>query len=545
MLSVSEEFRNKLESKVSHPRIRFIFDGHDYDKFLLNVSQISRSSDITLGFASIELSNIREKTWNIFLADRTNLGKSAQLKLYFYGYYEAKGPRYGSSIYYIDEEKGIKVASSGKDDNPRDRYVYVGGVLRHTTERSWAVTKCDANWNWVETQQFDCYSDINEATAMKDYLNSLPNGTNVIINTYDEPRTNVYDNDDLIAALEAVGATGSVIRTLELRGSYLLVGQKGLGAGKALEHISLFTGTVEEASFKEAEVTLRIRDKMLPMLEKELGYGQNPLNYYSTDYNPADLVWDILTNYGGLDSIASSDNEDMDYDSWSQWKDDCDTLSFRLKARFTGHTIKTALSMIAELTNSYIWVDGDGKFHFKRPIPPYAPGELIDFNRSNCTQIDASLDKGNLINKTVCYYGYDPDSDDFTGSYTAEDVTSQSNYGVKEKVIENKVVWHSTSGSAKSYADRIVDKNKQPLEVLSITATMIGYLLQLGDDITITEELKDLNSNPARVEEIESIDLRTGLVKFKAREISDEALAAFWLDDPYWGLLDGTHNPLY
>jgi len=74
---------------------------------------------------------------------------------------------------------------------------------------------------------------------------------------------------------------------------------------------------------------------------------------------------------------------------------------------------------------------------------------------------------------------------------------------------------------------------------------MVGYLLQLGDDITITEELKDLNSNPARVEEIESIDLKTGLVKFKAREISDEALLAFWLDDPYYGLLDQDYNPLY
>ncbi|GAH74663.1 unnamed protein product, partial [marine sediment metagenome] len=120
------------------------------------------------------------------------------------------------------------------DDSPNDHYVYVDGVLRHTTTRSWAVTKCNADWDWIESNNYDCYGDIANATAMKNYLNALPAGTNVIINTYDEPKTNVYDNDDLITALESVGATGSEIKAIELNGSYLLIGQKGVGAGKGI-----------------------------------------------------------------------------------------------------------------------------------------------------------------------------------------------------------------------------------------------------------------------------------------------------------------------
>jgi len=367
------------------------------DDFLMGISQVSRKANLTSGFASIKLSNT-EKTWNIFLSDKTNLGETAQLNFYFHG---------------------------------------------------------------------------------------------------------------------------------------------------DTELLPLFTGTIEEAQYRKAEVTLKIRDKMLPMLEKRIGSGQGPVSYYAADHNPADLVWDILTVYGELDDTASTANTDIDYTSWEQWQTDCDTLSFVLRARFTGHYIKTALLKIAELTNTYIWVGGDGKFHFERPIPPFPPGGLTNFTCSNCLKIDTSLSKDTLCNKAKCYYGYSPDTDTWAGSYTSEDSSSQTEYGLREDVNEDKVIWHQTEGSAKSYTDRVIDKNKTPFELIDVTSTMLGYLQQLGDTITITELLKGYNFSPARIIEISSFNLENGTMDFKAREISDEQLAAFYLDDPVYGVLDWDGNPLY
>ncbi|RKY33172.1 MAG: hypothetical protein DRP74_00535 [Candidatus Omnitrophota bacterium] len=544
MQSVSDSFRNNLEAKVNKPFIRFLFG----DELVVDGGLEEWTGNLLDQWNEWNiLDTVRDlyKEDYVYHSDYYAAKLATQIndRRGFGGYQkvtlETNKPHLVSAwIYFPERTTG---AAYARVYNPVDDYWAEAKIIEANTdwEYSEASGEPTVEDNWV-------YFELANETSGQVYFDDISlkrAGEDLLIGISQISRSTEITSGFASIELSNINKDWNIF--LEDKTNLGKLGKLRLQFVGSDEYMDVFTGTVESVYHSGAKISLHIKDRMLPMLEKELGSGQSPMDYYSSDWNPADLVWDILVNQGKLDPTTSIYNEDIDYSSWSQWKEDCDTLSFRLKARFTGHTIKTALSMIAELTNSYIWVDGDGKFHFKRPIPPYAPGELIDFNRSNCIQIDASLDKGNLINKAVCYYGYDPDSDDFTGSYTAEDATSQSNYGIKEKIIENKVVWHSTSGSAKSYADRVVDKNKQPLEVLSITATMVGYLLQLGDDITVTEDLKGLNTNPARVEEIESIDLRTGLVKFKAREISDEALVAFWLDDAYYGLLDQDYNPLY
>jgi len=306
---------------------------------------------------------------------------------------------------------------------------------------------------------------------------------------------------------------------------------------------ALFTGKVEDVSYAEAEAILKVRDKMVSTLKKKLGNGENPVEYL-TPQNPADLAWDLLTTHGGLDDTASTDNTDIDYTSWNSYKTDCDTLKYSLQARFTGHYITNALLMIANLTNSYIWIGGEGKFKFKRPIPPFTPGILPRYNRSNCLEIDASITKENLINHFRCRYGYNPDIDEWAGSYLAEDEASKTDFGTFSDVEEDKTVWHADLDSATEYADRTVDKNKQPLTLLTITSTLCGIFLSLGDTILVEEALKDWGAVYARIIDIQNIDIAQGLVCFVCRDISDEQIAAFVLDDPYWGILDQDYNPI-
>lgn len=95
------------------------------------------------------------------------------------------------------------------------------------------MTRLDRDWNWVESRQYDCYGSLAAATAMTNYIASLPAGTNAIVTTNDEPQNNVYNNSALIEQLKSLGATGSVLTGLVSRSSYLLVGQKGMAEGKA------------------------------------------------------------------------------------------------------------------------------------------------------------------------------------------------------------------------------------------------------------------------------------------------------------------------
>lgn len=325
-------------------------------------------------------------------------------------------------------------------------------------------------------------------------------------------------------------------------GSLAEVGIKASPALGFTNRVELFTGKVDDVAYIDAEATLRLRDKLVSTLEKRLGNGENPVEYL-TPQNPADLAWELLVTQGGLDNTASTANTDIDYTSWSSWKADCTTLKYSLKARFTGHYITSGLMMIADQTDSYVWMGGDGKFYFKRPIPPFAPGgTLPEYGRDDCLQIDASLTKENLINSYRVRYGWELDIQDWDGSYLAEDETSKSEYGTYPGVEEDKVVWHADLDSATEHGDRVVDKNKQPLTKIIITSTLKGIFLSLGDTILVTEVLKNFFPIYARVVNIENIDITKGLVRFACRDISDEQIAAFVLDDIYWGKLDQDYN---
>jgi len=418
---------------------------------MISVPQISKDANLSASSASIKVSNC-DQAWNIFLDDKTNLGRTVQLGLR------------------VDIDVTWEVDATWDD------------LVNETWDNIDAVWAGLGDYNWNELDgAWDDYDAVDECWGVgSDYWN---------------------------------------------------------------DSLTFFTGTVEDVSFDGAEMSLKSRDKMNDLLNIRLGSGQDSIDYYSSAYNPADLVWDILTTYGYLDSTESSANVDIDYDSWSDWWTDCDTLDYSVKGRFAGQTIKNVLQTIKELTVSYIWINGEGKFKFKRPIPPYPAEEGIDHDNSTCEKIDTSIEKSNLCNELYCYYGYDPDTDTWEDNYYANDLSSQLLYGINSVTLEDKTVWHVDESSAKSYADRHIEINKTPLELIEVTIMAMGYLIEIGDINTITETLKKYNATPGRVERI-IYSLRDGTVRTVMQNIGGEQLAAFYLDDVYYGLLDESYNPL-
>jgi len=173
------------------------------------------------------------------------------------------------------------------------------------------------------------------------------------------------------------------------------------------EWLDILTGWADDPEFLEALVNLPIRDKFAGLLEKHLGSKEAPLNYYSISYNPVDLTWDILTTQGGLDPTASTANTDIDYTSWLDWKTDCATANLLLEAEFTGQSIRDALELIRDLTNSDIYVGGDGKLKFFRFTQATPPAETYLFDEDKSKDIVLRLDSEKILNKLQVYYDLD------------------------------------------------------------------------------------------------------------------------------------------
>lgn len=311
---------------------------------------------------------------------------------------------------------------------------------------------------------------------------------------------------------------------------------------------TLFTGYGDDVKFRGTIAELKLRDNMALMLEKEVGSDESPVDYYSSAYNPADLVWDLLTTHGGLDNTTSSSNTDIDYDQWSNWKSDCDVLQYSLKAKLTGETIGEVLQKIAHLTQSYIYVNGEGKFVFYRFLPTL---ETAYYTITSSKYLlnpkpEIEVDFTDLVNDLTCYYGYDPSTGNWSGSVSASDSSSQTAFGTKSDVIEDTDVWHATSASAQEYCNRRIEVYANPLELLTFTMPLMGADRELGERIKVTMTMPgNYSSIDFEIWRLKHNTLTDGTSEITVRNASGDILTPFRLDDEIYALLDQDYNPLY
>ena len=128
----------------------------------------------------------------------------------------------------------VIAAASGYEYKNKERYIRIGDD-NLTLSRGWCVAVLSKIWAKEDVKCFDTHKSLTEANKFADFLESIPKGKYVVIVTWDEPRDNVYNNEKLIGALRKVGATESVIRSLEYRSAYALIGQKGNTIGTTID----------------------------------------------------------------------------------------------------------------------------------------------------------------------------------------------------------------------------------------------------------------------------------------------------------------------
>ena len=95
-------------------------------------------------------------------------------------------------------------------------------LLTYPQRRGHNIVALDTNATVHSTVYFDTYGDASAGVKMHDHINSLPNGTIVLVATQDSAERYYHD---ALAALESIGAPKSL--NLGLHSSWYLVGYKG------------------------------------------------------------------------------------------------------------------------------------------------------------------------------------------------------------------------------------------------------------------------------------------------------------------------------
>lgn len=276
--------------------------------------------------------------------------------------------------------------------------------------------------------------------------------------------------------------------------------------------LTILKGKIQRPKWLGAKISLVIRDHSGDWLNMKLGSNRSPINYFSIDWFPDTIVWDILTTHVGLDSISSPSNTDIDYVSFAAWRDQhVRANNYEIDARPTGHTVSTILMKICQASHSFIWVNNDGKVAF---APPFQPGFSYDEGNS---LVDLEMNEDKILNSILVRRAYNTTLGIWAGiTSEASDATSIARFGTFRKTIEDRVVWHEKLASAEADRDATITDYAFPLRFFTIMAGPPAILEDLCNVLAVNDELEQVTNAAPLIEEI-TYDLDSWIVTMKAR----------------------------
>lgn len=293
--------------------------------------------------------------------------------------------------------------------------------------------------------------------------------------------------------------------------------------GDAANAYTLFKGLVWHPVFEGSTVTLTIKDHNGSFLDKKVGSNESPAEWYDNSipqFTTANAqVWRLLTTDGGLSSLESPSNPDIDYASFARWRDQHLTPnSYSIRGRPRGQSVSECLMIICQMTHSYIWINNDGYVEF---APPFEPGFSYDEGNTGSVKKpghgrDLEIRDDLILNNVTVRRGYASDTGNWTGSVNDSDATSIAQFGTFPKTIEGRIFWHRDATSATADRDATLANYAYPLKFLHLTAGFPAIMEGLGREITVSDTLKEISSESAVVERI-VYDLNTWEISIKAR----------------------------
>jgi hypothetical protein len=303
--------------------------------------------------------------------------------------------------------------------------------------------------------------------------------------------------------------------TVSLKMGFTYVGSEEL--------LTMFSGTIDSARYSGGSCKLTLIDKFRKLADRKVGDTTSPVSYTASSYLVHDMGWYACTSLGGLSAITSTNNPDIDYQSWSSWSSVFSVDNVRVKAQLTGQTPLEMLRKLSMLTQSAIYVEND-KIKFGRFT--IAGSGWITLDNSKVVDAEATLDDRQLVNKQYVSAAYDTTSKSF--GITVQDVSTYSvnSYGIRENLIAESFVWLTDSVSALNLAQRIITSNKDIQSRYSIKAPIHSVLSTIGDAVLFQDTMLDV-SDTYRIME-ETLNMDSGLKTFSVDQT--QYFGAFILD---------------
>lgn len=259
------------------------------------------------------------------------------------------------------------------------------------------------------------------------------------------------------------------------------------------ELISMFSGKVAEVSFKDASVSLRLVDKIQQLSDRIVGTTNSPAVFSSSTLLPSDIAWGICTSYGGLSSVKSSSNPDINYTAFQEWAGVFSADLVYMGASFTGQKVTEALRKIMENTQSAGFM-ADNKLTFARWTTVNT--RQVTLTSDHIKTLSTKIRADSLINRQWVEFGFHPESGggywDF--SVSAQNSSSVNSYGIRETVLKDESVWYVNSANALNMAQRSLFVNALPYDQVQLNTTMVACYQQVGETIAAVDPHLELSA---------------------------------------------------
>lgn len=311
--------------------------------------------------------------------------------------------------------------------------------------------------------------------------------------------------------------------------------------------LQMFGGVLTKTSFANNRVDLIFQDKLARLKDKTIGTKKNPVTFVNTNVYPSDLVWWVVTSFGGLDGVRSSSNVDIVFEQWDEFHTIFVDNNILVNAQFEGEDIVEIVQEIQRLTDSVIYTEGDNKLYFNRWTGAGSDSFTVtDSLMQAAKKLKMTIEATEITNVVKVLAGFNPSSDTWASEVSLQNTDSVNSYGAHEVVYDDTVVWYTNSFGANNLAERIVFRKSEPNIEIAPVIPFTAPNIQLGDEVVVTTAAYSFNNRAFSLQSYKkdvtkktiTLDLTEGFNRGGSR------LHGFILDDVYWGLLDQPYNPI-
>lgn len=246
------------------------------------------------------------------------------------------------------------------------------------------------------------------------------------------------------------------------------------------ELIPIFTGQFKGISYSNDKARITCRDNLWQLEKLQVGDGDtNPVSYYNTLANS--LTWSVLTSYGMRSNIASTSNPDIDYPSFVEWGTVIQAEALGLSGILRGDKVFDIIHEVQELTDSAIWIDGNGRLKFVRFSEASSIDTLIQV--LDTIEIGVDVDDARIVNKQYVSAQYSKDTEFYGITVWSQSSDSMATYGLREGHVKPELLWHTSSQDANTLAYRRIYTRSTPWPRFELTTPGHGFNMDIGDTV--------------------------------------------------------------